>query len=604
MIEINKEPGQRILELGGGANRHPASDVNVDVRKIPGMHPCGKPFVDFAADFDKPLPVRSNEWDGVLSIFCLEHVTWRKLPDFVKEMNRVLKPGGKVIVVAPNIEAQFKWAQQNQGGWDGKDFFQSASEIIFGSLDYPDNTHKSWLSPATAFDLFTKAGFEDVNVVPFGARSTDLAIQATKPKPKERLKPEEKKEVKEDKVPAEVKFDHRYFNGGEFVGGYANEGYQDFPIHEATIEAVMRRKPESVLELGCARGYLGKRFEDRGVSYTGLEVSRHCWLTRVCDSVINHDVCETPWGPFGGVQDKTFDLCLSVAFLEHVPEDKLPTVIAEMERTCKRGLHGIDFGAKDDGFDQTHCLLKPRSWWVDRMPTGHEVVNKQELENELDVPFDRILSDPEKRVKLNIGCGKNLYHNGWNNIDTDPSVAEHARLYKYGFSMLDARNGFPYPTGTVELIHLANFLECLTYKEARELLRELRRVIKPDGLMRVAARDCGKLSGDFILSQWPVLESKESGAFHRDLSYYDELSAAVKEAKTAAEKLWALTKGDGQQSCWDEESLLGVLDETGWVGKVQPFRVCGSKQMLAETLDNDPCLNLFADATPKLEGKS
>ena len=602
MIQINKVPGQRILELGGGSNRHPMSDCNVDCQALPG--------VDFVADFDKPLPIKTGEWDGVLSIYALEHVGWRSMRQFMSEVFRVLKPGGKAIFVTPNLEAQVHWAQQNQNGWDGKPFFESASEIIFGSQNYNDNTHKSWVSPPAVIDLFQRAGFEEINVTPHGERNTDLAIMATKPvKVEERLKPEAPKapaKPEGETVPLSKDltseeraglFDVHYWNGGSKVGGYAGEGYWDFPIHEATVEAVMRRKPGSILELGAARGYLGKRFEDRGIPYTGLEISRHCWLSRVCEGVKNHDVCEGNWpagnlinGPF---HDNRFDLCLSIAFLEHVPEAKLPILIAEMERTCKRGLHGIDLGAKDDGFDRTHCTLRDYKFWRSILPTGHEVVDKEELEHEGDFPA-KILTDPEKRVKLNVGCGICMYHHGWVNCDTNPAAGQIAQMYKYAFMQQDARQGFPYPTSSVELIHLANFLPWLTYKEAREVLRELRRCVKPDGLMRVAVTDCGKLGNDMY---WDNEVHLPAG-----LSQFNEISLACKEAMTDAEKLWALTKADGQLSSWDSDTLLSVLDETGWEGTIQPFRICKSKQMLAEMTDTFPALSLYCDAEPKMGG--
>src|SRR5690348_12031669 len=103
VINFIKQPGQRVLELGGGANRHPLSDVNVDVRKVDG--------VDFAVDFNKEEwpEISSNEFDIVYSSFCLEHISWRMIPNFLKQALRVMKPGGKAIFIVPNTEAQMKY---------------------------------------------------------------------------------------------------------------------------------------------------------------------------------------------------------------------------------------------------------------------------------------------------------------------------------------------------------------------------------------------------------------------------------------------------------------------------------------------------------------
>ena len=63
MITLNRQPGQRVLELGGGANPlvNPACmnkggvDCNVDARMC--HNAAGEQTVDFVADFNQPLPI-------------------------------------------------------------------------------------------------------------------------------------------------------------------------------------------------------------------------------------------------------------------------------------------------------------------------------------------------------------------------------------------------------------------------------------------------------------------------------------------------------------------------------------------------------------------
>ena len=87
-------------------------------------------------------------------------------------------------------------------------------------------------------------------------------------------------EAHKSEISPENAFDKDYFNGGKKVGGYAREGYRDFPVHWVTANKVMSLNPKSVLELGCARGYILKKIQDEGVPIGGLEVSKHCYLTR------------------------------------------------------------------------------------------------------------------------------------------------------------------------------------------------------------------------------------------------------------------------------------------------------------------------------------
>lgn len=175
MIQIQKQPGQRVLELGCGETRNPSADVAIDVRPIPGV-------TDFSFNLEEtPWPIKDADFFCVLAEFVLEHVTWSKVKGVIAETFRVLQPGGAAVFTVPNTEAQLSWIQMNQGGWDGKDLQAAASELIFGSQNYSDNAHKAFFSPGVAIKLFSEAGFQNVTTRAYGARSTDLSIECRKP---------------------------------------------------------------------------------------------------------------------------------------------------------------------------------------------------------------------------------------------------------------------------------------------------------------------------------------------------------------------------------------------------------------------------------------
>lgn len=392
MIELtNLPPGTKVIELGGGANRHPLAQVNVDARQC--FTPDGRPTVDIPdVDFNKPLPLMDAEWDVVICQYALEHLSFRNVLPFLKEVWRILKPGGVAAFTTANTLAQHDWLRRNPEGWDGKGRFEAASEMFFGSQDYPENTHKLYMDPDIAEALFTAVGFVSVATHAVGERDTDLGVIARKAKealvlvqggesvPQSLAEPlrqwkadqdekgdysvsvaEKAREMKaaadhhtiakqwgaieeeyakamggksddcpkcgkstnprhvececdplvETKfepaaieqaiaeasktpaMPREEMFDKEYFNGGKRVGGYANDAwgsYRDFPCHAITAAHVLARRPESVLEIGCARGYVLKRVQDAGIYGVGLEISRHCHMTRVCDNVILQDI--------------------------------------------------------------------------------------------------------------------------------------------------------------------------------------------------------------------------------------------------------------------------------------------------------------------------
>ena len=170
----SKKPGQKVLELGGGDCPNPSSDCNVDIRQGEKVH--------FVVDFESPnWPIQSDEWDVVFSQWCLEHISWRCVKQFLAEVIRILKAGGKAIFVVPNTEAQLQWVQKNPAGWDGKGIFESASCVLFGDQDYVANAHKSYFSPVIAHQLFQEAGFERVVTRAYGERLTDMVVEAVKP---------------------------------------------------------------------------------------------------------------------------------------------------------------------------------------------------------------------------------------------------------------------------------------------------------------------------------------------------------------------------------------------------------------------------------------
>ncbi len=542
--------GDKIIELGGGDR--PLFRPNLDIR--PG------PKVDIVGDLGSTLAVRDNEYDGIYCSYAIEHVSWRRVDKFVRECFRILKPGGRAVFVTANLLEQARRLLVENEDWKETDICG-----VFGDQDYPENTHRCGFSPAYVFKVFRRAGFSDILVLPHPRCETDMIVEAKK---SEKVVDPAKWSPKERKAA----FNRLYFDGGRgSVGGYAREGYSDFPVHWKTFREVMDRNPESVLELGCARGFILKRLEDAGVRVKGLEVSDHCFCTRVVENVAVWDITQTPW-PVG---DKEFDLCFSIAVLEHIPEDKIEAVAREMERTSKRGLHGIDFGGRDDEFDKTHATLRPKEWWTERLPKGHEVADKEDLEKP-PIP----IPPGDGKVKLNIGSFTTMFHNGWVNLDVH-DLGEWAKSRGYTYKRCDVRNGLPYENGIVSLIYACHFLEHLEYREGMDFLKECHRVMQPGGVMRIILPDAERL----------VREYQEGR-----LGQYDELNDGCANSRVQIAKLWALLF-EGHKSMYDYETIRDALKWAGFE-KVerQGFRKSLSRQMLQETFDMFPTLSVFVDA--------
>jgi len=153
-----------VLEVGGGDR--PSFRPNMDIRSLP--------TVDIVANLEEPFPIPSESYGSVFGNYVIEHLSWRKIRQFITECHRVLLPGGKCVMVTANTEAQCIRAVKENMPLD------EISSLLFGGQDYPDNTHKNFLSPKHAVSLFKDCGFHDVLIHPHPASSTDMIIEARK----------------------------------------------------------------------------------------------------------------------------------------------------------------------------------------------------------------------------------------------------------------------------------------------------------------------------------------------------------------------------------------------------------------------------------------
>lgn len=546
--------GQKVLELGGG--ERPLFRPNLDVRKLPE--------VDIVVDFCEKLPINDESYDGIYSSYVLEHISWRKVRGFISEMFRILRPGGVAFIITANLKEQAK-ILADKSEWTDTDVCMLFGDQNYDGRDWRSNSHCCGFSPKTVIEAFRGIGFDDVFVIAHPNCKTDMIIEARKASTG--VHPNPNIWSKHDR---KIAYDMSYFDGGANFGGYLNEGYRDFPIHWFTARNILERKPASVLEIGAARGYVLKKIEDAGIRVAGMDVSDHCYHTRVVNDIIQWDITETPW-PF---PSKSFDLCLSMAVLEHIPESKLAQISSEMERVCERGLHGISFNADD--FDKTHVTMRPKLWWTEHLPKSHEVVDKEDLERgPADPPMDA-----QGMVKLNIGSFTTMFHYGWINMDVH-DLCRWASSNGYVYKIYNAKTPLPYEDNSVDMIYTCHFLEHLSYEDGAAFLKECHRAMRPGGKMRLIMPDIKKLAKQYL---------------DDELGQYDCINRGCAYSGSSSGKFWNLVF-PGHSSIYDAKSTIKVLKESGFsIAKEADFRKSDCKQMLAETLDLLPTLSLFVDA--------
>jgi len=141
--------------------------LNIDVRRL-------DPRIlqlDLEKDLLTPIPPESAE--EIVAQDCIEHVSWRRIPDLLRDVYRVLKCNGVFVMRVPDLEEIARLTFLNPG----YDNFLQLSYWIFGGQDYPENTHKAGFTKASARKLLEDIGFRVLEV---RGEGTNLVVVARK----------------------------------------------------------------------------------------------------------------------------------------------------------------------------------------------------------------------------------------------------------------------------------------------------------------------------------------------------------------------------------------------------------------------------------------
>lgn len=173
--EIKPQGGKLIADIGSGPISPYMTDegavVSFDIRE--DMKP------DVICDV-RYLPVPKDTFDIVFSSHTLEHFGWVSVDKVLKEWTRVLKVGGELRIVVPNLRDVAQRILDDT--MVPTDFW-----ILYGEQDYPKNFHAVGFTPKTLRDLVSSLGvYENIQVregavgQQQGANSWNLQIKATK----------------------------------------------------------------------------------------------------------------------------------------------------------------------------------------------------------------------------------------------------------------------------------------------------------------------------------------------------------------------------------------------------------------------------------------
>lgn len=198
-----------------------------------------------------------------------------------------------------------------------------------------------------------------------------------------------------DDLPPHLKlYDGRYFAGNNAVSGYDDyarcKGVLD--RWASMVEELVH--PTSLLDVGCAYGFLVEYFCMRGVPAWGVDpsafaVSHASPLTK--PYITRAALPDLP--EYAEHGPHPFDVVTCTEVLEHVPEGLVPASLATLAERTRRFLVMLIMleGPGADG-DEGHICLKSRDWWNAQLDEHTPLVARPDLEAQLDQhPYSRAM---------------------------------------------------------------------------------------------------------------------------------------------------------------------------------------------------------------------
>lgn len=147
------------------------------------------------------------------------------------------------------------------------------------------------------------------------------------------------------------------------------------PMVKSLIRHTDMKPNSSILDVGCAKGYMVRAFTELGFDAWGIEISDYA-ISHADKTIRKKIIRAHRCHPWRFEQDQ-FDWVISKDTLEHLTLlydplriDELAFVLSECHRVAPKGFHIIPMGKRlkylcqDYEKDRTHILRQPMKWWI------------------------------------------------------------------------------------------------------------------------------------------------------------------------------------------------------------------------------------------------
>jgi SAM-dependent methyltransferase len=167
------------------------------------------------------------------------------------------------------------------------------------------------------------------------------------------------------------KFDKDYYENGVKKGISGYENYKWLPtrsIPEA-ITICENINFQSVLDFGCAKGFLVHALNLLGKEAIGVDISEYALQTSLEQVKDKLFLLDKPLSEMGF----KIDLLIAKDVLEHIPEEDIDNVLSEFYKVCDQAFLVIPLGDNDAfrireyEIDKTHVTRKDEEWWINKI---------------------------------------------------------------------------------------------------------------------------------------------------------------------------------------------------------------------------------------------
>ena len=171
---------------------------------------------------------------------------------------------------------------------------------------------------------------------------------------------------KTDETPstATENMDYGKYYDKDYFHGATKSNYSDYAendTHRGRAYDIKRKFPDAItiLDVGCAYGYVVKYLREMGYEAFGCDVSEYAISQSVCP-----EYCKV-----GSVTDlpykQKFDLVISTDVLEHLHNDDVAKAVSELKRVGTMQDHAVS--TWNGKTDEEHQAIHEIQWWEERL---------------------------------------------------------------------------------------------------------------------------------------------------------------------------------------------------------------------------------------------